>query len=651
MATTGSSQWPPCRVAVMLGGVAGWMSWPDDQIYRPAVGLFMDGVLRAAVPTFRSRQVISGGLTLQREDLRKSSAPSGSRPGWVCAFDIAGDLIGSEVRQRDIRDISVVCLETGQVLYPALSPLDLDDSSGVLAIDDLITRTLYFQEPPDVSGFSNFLSLSTRDQLAVLYLTVLGREVDREALETFDAQLIDGATTILDIRDQMLTSSEFANRKISIYERIGLWTVWGGLCEVVPSVLPMPASLTSDPRDTATAERREGVSEWDVGFLAALALGPGSRQPSVRDLWVFDHTPVGASLQRPQSKVARAPVVSRVGIRFPDLLSSMEIGPAGARGANGVHAVRGREGVVVYGAYLTLPAGQYSLTVFIEDETPAEDITENSNCVRIEAVYAQIIMGYVLMSSRDLRRGSHVVSFIVPQCSMKCLDEALFEFRVWSQGLNGYCIRSLSLEVDPPSKDRIQFDWLPLMRVGGAGRRVSNDSAQVGATLTSRGHVVFGPYIRLVPGRYRLIVECTILECAEPKANIDVEVATASDENLAARTYELALGANVLELEFMINRQIFSMKEGGDIEFRVHKMAGSELIITGIKTIYKGMLTDYPDVPNISSDFDGGGQFTQRVQQPPAIQPGTGTGSPRSGNHWLLSRFLRRRGANHPQSQ
>jgi hypothetical protein len=305
----------------------------------------------------------------------------------------------------------------------------------------------------------------------------------------------------------------------------------------------------------------------------------------------------------------------------------------------------------VYGPYLTLPAGQYSLTVLIEDETPAENIAEHSNYLRIEAVYGQIIMGYVFLSNRDLRRGSQVVSFIVPQCSMGCLDDALFEFRVWSQGLRGSCIRSLSLEVLPPSKEGIELDWLPVMRVGGAGRRVSNDSAEVGATLTSRGHVVFGPYIRMLPGRYRLIVECTILECTEPKTKIDVEVVTASNENLAARTYELALGANTLELEFMINLQIFSMKEGGDVEFRVHKVTGSELIITGIKTIYDVKPRDPSEGQNILINLSDGGTLVDRVRQAPAIQSGNGTWSPRSRYHWLLSRLPRRRGANHSQSQ
>lgn len=650
MVTKGRSPWPPCSVTVSpIGGITGWMSWPEDPIYRPVVGLFEHGSLRAAVPTFRNRQAISGEASVAAEDLRKTPASFVPRSSWICAFDLDVGHIGGKVH---LRDISVVCLETGQVLYPELSPLDPDNRSEILEIDDIITRALCLQEPPDVSGFNDYLSLPTRDQLAVLYLAILGRPIDAGGLETFDAELTakGATTTILDIRDRMIASPEFAKREISIYERVGLWIVWGGLCEVVPSVLSMPASLRSDPRETSASVHRQAASEWDIRFLAALALGPWKGQPLVSDLWVLDHRSIRESFRPRRSQVATAPVVSRAGIRLPDLLSSMEIGSAGAQGENGVRTIRGREGFVVFGPYLTLPPGQYDLTVFVENETPTEESADCVNDIRIEAVYGRIIMAYVLRSGRDLRQGSQVISFIVPELSMGSLDDALFEFRVWSRGLGQYYIRSLTLEVLPPDKDRNQVDWLPLMSIGGAGNRVSGDGAEVGASLTSQGHVVFGPYIQMLPGRHRLVVECTILVCAGPKTSIDAEVVIAPDEKLAAKTYELMLGAHTLELEFMINQQIFNQKEGGVVEFRVHKAAGSELIITSVNTIYDDPPRDRSDSPGISSDLSAEDVSMDRNQQPLKTHDGKGTPFPRLPYHWLLSRLPRRRGTDQPQS-
>jgi hypothetical protein len=318
----------------------------------------------------------------------------------------------------------------------------------------------------------------------------------------------------------------------------------------------------------------------------------------------------------------------------------MEIGSAAAPEANGVRTIRGKEGIVVFGPYLTLPPGKYSLTVFIEQEISTEEFTENEYDIRIEAVYERIIMAYILLSSHNRRQGLHVMSFIVPEFSMECLDDARFEFRVWSRGLREFYIRSLNLEVLAHSNDKIELDWLPLMNIGGAGHRVSGDSAEAAASLTSRGHVVYGPYIRMLPGRYRLVVECAILRCIGPKISINVEVVIAQNENLVTRTYELIQGAHTLELEFMIDREIFSRKEGGEIEFRVYKETGAELIIASIQTIYDNKARDCFENPNIWNDRGNGGMPTERVQQTAAIE----TAKERSGYRWSLWRFLRNRG-------
>ena len=92
MSMQSSSLWPPCDVTLSpMGGITGWMSWPYDSIYRPVVGLFAQGSLRAAVPTFRIRQVISGEAAFPRKASWKAATNSVLQAGPICAFHFGID--------------------------------------------------------------------------------------------------------------------------------------------------------------------------------------------------------------------------------------------------------------------------------------------------------------------------------------------------------------------------------------------------------------------------------------------------------------------------------------------------------------------------------------------------------------------------------
>jgi hypothetical protein len=96
--------------------------------------------------------------------------------------------------------------------------------------------------------------------------------------------------------------------------------------------------------------------------------------------------------------------------------------------------------------------------------------------IRIEAVYGRVLMDYVVLSRCDLSRASKVLSFVIPRFSMRYLDDPRFEFRVCSRGLNSFYLRSLSLKAIPRCKDDVELESLPLMSVGDAGKRMSNNS-------------------------------------------------------------------------------------------------------------------------------------------------------------------------------
>jgi hypothetical protein len=614
LASRAGSLWPPCDVTVSpLGGITGWMTWPADLIYRPVVGLFVKGSLQAAAPTFRIQNIVNKQAVLSRDGCKNGAASVG-----ICPFRFSVDAIPSH-----ITGASVICLETGQVLYPHLDQQDWEGDGGLLTVDGIVTRGLLLQEPPDVSGFNDFLRLSTRDQLSVLYLAILGREIDQSALIAYDAQLIEngGTKTVLDVRDEIITSLEFTSRNISIYDRVGLWMVWGGLRELVPAILPMPMALNGDPCEAAKPRKRHAtvaeLAEWD--------------QRTTRD-----------SVNRTVRSVVARSTASPVGIRFNDLLTSMQVGPRGLRAEGSVRAVRGRPGIVVFGPFLTLRPGHYRLTVLIEAEAP-EKLNAGAYDIQIEAVYGRIILANLLLSNRDLRQGHGIMHFMVPRLSEGLLDEALFEFRIWSQGQRQYGISSISLEFLPPDKDTIQSDWLAIMSVGGAGTRLSDDTTEVRGTLAAKGHVVFGPYVRMLPGRYRLFVECKISECIGQTTRVDVEVAIAPDRVLAARTYELMLGDHALLLEFAVNEPTLSWNEDGDIEFRVHKTAGSELIIKRIKTIYDGLPAGEASGLGPWKDIDIGTKPLEPTRRP-ITGFGKGTWLSQFRNRRLLSKPARREG-------
>ena len=310
----------------------GFIEWPHDSIYRPVIGLFVDGRLIRAFPTYRKK--------CKRLDQ------------WICAFD-SGDwevpVGGQEYR--------LVCLETGLELGTHQS--NLSTATNKIGVERLINTKSIQQQHWDCSGFFSFLNLSLADQVSLLYRAVLLREADDAGLNGKLRELTEEGHTILDVRDQMLGSDEFfRDTRHKVYRQLGQWIVWGGLRTALVSLrLPRPAgSLTKRPFITMKGRAKE--------YLACLAVGRSETE--VLQSWQRDHSDAVGKVWRSASECQGQDIgqenSSRNLMTFPNLVRSLQVGEAGVQTAKGsIVSKHAHPGTVFFGPYMRLQAGLYRL--------------------------------------------------------------------------------------------------------------------------------------------------------------------------------------------------------------------------------------------------------------------------------------------------
>jgi len=264
-------------------------------------------------------------------------------------------------------------------------------------------------------------------------------------------------------------------------------------------------------------------------------------------------------------------------------LANLQVGHAGMRDGNCVRTREGVEGHVIYGPYLDLLPGQYRLVVAMEADAalPASDAAEP--VMAMEVASGQYMAAYRVLTRADLRQEIHDLVFTVPDDFFECYGVARFEFRIWTTGSVQASIISVAIE---PTQDRVapevgDFDWLPLMPIGGAGCRVGAFGTPVDARSGEVGPVVYGPYYELLPGSYRLCCEIEAGQDSAPhhraswesQPALDMEVILAGGRHLARVPTVLQPGRHAYEVLFSmrppdVQRPLTT--ETRSVEFRMH---------------------------------------------------------------------------------
>ncbi len=195
------------------------------------------------------------------------------------------------------------------------------------------------------------------------------------------------------------------------------------------------------------------------------------------------------------------------------LLAVMQVGPAGVREDGLVRGMKGTSGYIVYGPYLSLEQGGYRLGVEFTSEAPASD----RGMLRIDVMDGRHLVAYHVVTLAEAERGAAELSFRVSTAGD--VEESVLEFCVWTDGLQEIALRHITLST---TSDQVvadePIDWLPLMNMGGVGKRTflaATGQMTIQAPQGPPGPVANGPYRHLRPGPYVLRLRvCT--ETAPP---------------------------------------------------------------------------------------------------------------------------------------
>jgi hypothetical protein len=266
-------------------------------------------------------------------------------------------------------------------------------------------------------------------------------------------------------------------------------------------------------------------------------------------------------------------------VSIPSLLWMMQLGPAGVRDGGRVWTRKNVAGYVVVGSYLDLLPGRYRLTVRLETTLAVFDATLVAPAMAIEAVCGHYIAARCNLAIEELRSSSHSLLFTVPDDMRDYFSTQQWEFRIWTSGAVHVAITAVTLNSadDERAPDTRDFDWLPLLQVGPVGVQADASRSWVSGRPGNVGYIVFGPYVDLLPGSYRLSVEIaadrdSLLsdpKSQEAKPPLDLEV-VAHDVFLAQVPISLRRGVHAYEVPFSISKEDFKRLPAGALEFRAH---------------------------------------------------------------------------------
>jgi len=183
-------------------------------------------------------------------------------------------------------------------------------------------------------------------------------------------------------------------------------------------------------------------------------------------------------------------------------IADLEVGVAGVRQGESIHAKPGQTGVVCHGPYRPLFPGHYRFDVRITGDAAA---TPAAPVALLELKWGQRSLDFTPIRASDLKAGRIVTDvWIGEQLDLADCIQAIVQTRV-----------PVPLRLDSLTCERLEsasashgklgdgVDWLDLLGIGPAGQRRADNKVDVKA---SGEFVVFGPYLTLPAGRYECLI-------------------------------------------------------------------------------------------------------------------------------------------------
>jgi len=242
----------------------------------------------------------------------------------------------------------------------------------------------------------------------------------------------------------------------------------------------------------------------------------------------------------------------------------------------------GTTGVMFYGPYRSLPAGQYELKLELNAQ-PAQG--ELSDIIGVlEVVYQDIFL------VRELIRRSadteYIVRFRIETDVGAILSEDRYEFRLISAGAHDLEAFDLVLSICDAKEERHRNQIFLTDIAQFPAETPPRNSAfdPITAAVDFNGHIIYGPYARVAPGRYRLDIDLSVEPAANSKPQpVTVDVISENRASLARRDFAATPGRRTVSLDFVVPvaRDLDAIMKS--LEFRLEKQPGIAIEVLDIR--------------------------------------------------------------------
>lgn len=255
-----------------------------------------------------------------------------------------------------------------------------------------------------------------------------------------------------------------------------------------------------------------------------------------------------------------------------DVLARMPAAAGIARDGFAAIAPAGEAGLMLFGPYLKLPAGRYRLSL----DASADGSTGHRPALGLEVAAGGPPLLLKDFTADALAAGPVTIDFAVPPELAASADDggAPFEFRISHLG-PPLTVRGLRLDRLPGTDDAyppatlVDLALLPRLTKAAIGTRV--DGAVCTAAGEPVGHLLFGPYLKLPEGGYRLTLTAAAEGAPAEQPALGVEIAAGGPPFLLRDLTAGGLAAGPVVLDFVVSPELAASADGGGapFEFRI----------------------------------------------------------------------------------
>lgn len=256
-----------------------------------------------------------------------------------------------------------------------------------------------------------------------------------------------------------------------------------------------------------------------------------------------------------------------------------------------------RDGLVFYGPYLSLPAGGHyrlMLAATVDGSQPGEVVLE----LRGVAGKASPVL-WRDITTEDFAAGPLILDLTLPA------QDAPWEFQLMRHGQGNVTITALDLAGPFPAAEA-ETTAPPMITLAPLGRMIVAENARRDGTIVATaaiaddetqrtGQVLYGPYLHLPAGNYRLVIAARTTGVPTNRPVLGVEITAGGHPLRLCDFTAAALNAHQAVLDFTVPPALAANSSdggGAPFEFRLNHL-GTPLTITGLRL--DGVATDNPD--------------------------------------------------------